>query len=118
VFFRCKIKDAPYDLLNREDLNWQKLQLMTAKIVIRNTDSITLRAFVVDDSVKIRRGKKMPSVSSHFDHLTGRCVMGQQVLTLGLTTEAQFLPLDNEIFISNAKAQSLTAIVRMKKGNI
>jgi hypothetical protein len=38
----------------------------------------------------------MPVVSSHFDHLTGRCVMGQQVLTLELATEAQFVRGVNE----------------------
>jgi hypothetical protein len=105
--FSTAKKDALYDLLNREDLNWRQLQLKTAKKVIHATDDSALRAFVVDDSVKIRRGKKMPGVSSHFDHLTGRCVMGQQVLVLGLATEKQFIPLDNEIFISQTKAQPL-----------
>ena len=105
--FSATKKDTLYDLLKREDLNWRKLQLQTAKKVIKATDSSMLRAFVVDDSVKIRRGKKMPGVSSHFDHLTGRFVMGQQMLTLGLATEAQFIPLDNEIFISRKKAQPL-----------
>jgi hypothetical protein len=56
--FSAAKKDALYDLLNRDDLNWRKLQLLTAKKVIRDTDSSTLRAFVVDDSVKIRRVKK------------------------------------------------------------
>lgn len=105
--FSTAKKDALYDLLKREDLNWRQLQLKTARKVIRATDDSALRAFVVDDSVKIRRGKKMPGVSSHFDHLTGRCVMGQQVLTLGLATQKQFVPLDNEIFISQTKAQPL-----------
>lgn len=105
--FSTAKKDALYDLLKREDLNWRQLQLKTARKVIRATDNSALRAFVVDDSVKIRRGKKMPGVSSHFDHLTGRCVMGQQILTLGLATEKQFIPLDNEIFISNTRAQAL-----------
>lgn len=105
--FSAAKKDALYDLLKREDLNWRQLQLKTAKKVIRATDNSALRAFVVDDSVKIRRGKKMPGISSHFDHLTGRCVMGQQILTLGLATEAQFIPLDSEIFISQTKAQPL-----------
>ena len=45
-----------------------------------------MKAFVLDDSIKNRRGKKMEGVSSHFDHVTGRHVMGQQVLTLGLAT--------------------------------
>lgn len=63
------------------------------------------KAFVLDDSVKIRRGKKMAGVSCHFDHLTGRTVMGQQVLTLGYATEEVFLPLDNQIYISQKKIQ-------------
>jgi hypothetical protein len=36
---------------------------------------------VVDDSVLQRFGKKMPGISSHFEHTLGRHVMGQPVLT-------------------------------------
>jgi hypothetical protein len=49
----------------------------------------------------------MPGVSSHFDHLTARCVMGQQVVTLGVANDEQFVPVDNEIFISQSKEQAL-----------
>jgi len=55
----------------------------------------------------VRYGKKMPGVSSHFDHTTGRHVMGQQVLTLGLSTSSEFAPVDGELFISAVKAQAL-----------
>ena len=51
----------------------------------------------------------MEGVSSHFDHVTGRHVMGQQVLTLGLSTEEAFLPLDSQIYISGTKARTLIA---------
>lgn len=98
-------KDVLYEALNKEDLNWRKLQLITAKKVINLKAKTT--AFIVDDCVKTRTGKSMPGVSSHFDHLTSRCVMGQQILTLGLANEEQFVPLDNEIFISNSKEQML-----------
>ena len=54
-------------------------------------------------------GKKKEGVSSLFDHLTGRHVMGQQVLTLGLATEEAFLPLDSQIYISGVKARELIA---------
>ena len=40
------------------------------------------RVLVLDDSIKTRRGKKIESVSSHYDHVTNTYVMGQQVLTL------------------------------------
>jgi len=33
--FSAAKKDALYDLLNREDLDWRKLQLLTAKKVLR-----------------------------------------------------------------------------------
>ena len=66
-----------------------------------------VKAFVLDDSIKARRGKKMEDVSSHYDHTTNRHVMGQQVLTLGLATEEAFLPLDSQIYVSSKKAQAL-----------
>jgi hypothetical protein len=95
VSFSATKKVALYDLLNREDVDWRKLQLLTAKKVLKPNHHSDHSAFVVDDSVKIRRGKKMPGVSSHFDHLTGRCVMGQQVVTLGVANDSQFVPVDN-----------------------
>ena len=49
----------------------------------------------------------MEGVSSHFDHVTGRHVIGQQVLTLGLGAEEAFLPLDSQIYISEVKARKL-----------
>jgi hypothetical protein len=102
-------KDVMYDLLKREDVNWREFNLQTAKTVYQQNKlaGSRIKAFVLDDSIKTRKGKKMESVSSHFDHVTGRHVMGQQVLTLGLATEEAFLPLDSQIFVSQVKAQEL-----------
>ena len=47
----------------------------------------------------------MGGVSWYFDHLTGRSVKGQQLLTLGLATERTFLPLDQDIYISSKQIQ-------------
>ena len=105
--FSAAKKDALYDLLNREDLDWRKLQLLTAKKVLKANPKNQLSAFVIDDTVKTRCGKRMPGVSSHFDHLTARCVMGQQIVTLGVANDEQFVPVDNEIFISEVKEQAL-----------
>ncbi len=107
-YFTIAEKDAFYGILNREDLNWRKLNLEVAKKVIKEMPPCkTAKSFVLDDSIKIRFGKKMPGVSSHFDHTLGHSVMGQQVLTLGYSCEHGFVPLDNELFISNSKAQEL-----------
>jgi len=101
-------KDALYDVTNREDLNWRRLNLQVAAQAVRSLkEQEGSRAFVLDDSIKTRYGKKMPGVSSHFDHTSGRHVMGQQVLTLGLSTSSGFVPVDSELFISEVKAQAL-----------
>jgi hypothetical protein len=65
------------------------------------------KAYIVDDTVAQRFGKKMPGISSHFDHTSGRHMMGQQVLTLGLSCDEGFVPLDSELFISQTKAIEL-----------
>jgi hypothetical protein len=105
--FSAAKKDALYDLINREDVDWRKLQWLMAKKVLKANDKRKLSAFVIDDSVKMRRGKKMPDISSHFNHLTARCVMGQQIVTLGVASDEQFVSVDNEIFISQNKKQML-----------
>ncbi|MGR8981836.1 MAG: transposase, partial [Gammaproteobacteria bacterium] len=82
----------------------------TAAKTIRTFKAPGKKAFVVDDTVAQRFGKKMPGmpgISSHFDHTTGRYMMGQQVLTLGLSCDEGFVPLDSELFISQTKAIEL-----------
>ncbi len=101
-------QDALYDALNREDWNWRRLHTENALQAVKSLKTQKKNsAFIFDDSIKHRSGKKMPGVSSHFDHTSGRCVMGQQVLTLGLGCENGFVPLDSELFISDSKKQGL-----------
>jgi SRSO17 transposase len=101
-------KDALYGVMNREDLDWRRLhQRVALQAIGAMKTSRGPQALVLDDSIKTRHGKKMPGVSSHFDHTSGRHVMGQQVLTLGLSGEEGFVPLDSELFISATKAQAL-----------
>ena len=100
-------KDVLYDTMNREDLNWRKCHELIAYKATQSFRKGIKKAFVVDDSVVQRFGKKMPGISSHFDHTTGRHLMGQQVLTLGLSCEEGFVPLDSELFTSQTKVQAL-----------
>jgi len=109
VSFSTAQKDVIYDLLKREDADWRNLNLATAKQVYlqRKVCNHKLKAYVLDDSIKQRRGKKMEGTACHFDHTEARHVMGQQVLTLGLVSEEVFLPLDSQIFVSDSKAIGL-----------
>lgn len=102
-------RDVMYNTLKREDVNWRKFNLQAARAVYDRhcLGTSRSRVFVLDDSIKTRRGKKLEGVSSHFDHVSNTHVMGQQVLTLGLATEESFLPLDSQIFISDKKEQVL-----------
>ena len=108
LFSRAR-KDVLYDFLKREDVNWRGFRLDAAREVYRRQglDGSRVKAFVLDDSVKGRGGRKTEGVSSHYDHMTNRHVMGQQVLTLGLATEEAFLPLDSQVYVSRKKAQGL-----------
>lgn len=106
--FSAASRDALYAAMNREDWNWRRLHLEIARRAVRlMCKASSTKAFVLDDSIKVRHGKKMPGVSSHFDHTSGLHVMGQQVLTLGLSCEEGFVPLDSELFISQIKARTL-----------
>ena len=100
-------KDVLYDTMNREDLNWRRFHEQVAQKTIQTLKASGKKAYVIDDTVEQRFGKKMPGVSSHFDHTSGRHMMGQQVLTLGLSCDAGFVPLDSELFISQTKAIEL-----------
>jgi len=100
-------KDVLYDTMNREDLNWRKFHEQVAHKTVQTFKASGKKAYVVDDTVEQRFGKKMPGLSSHFDHTSGRHMMGQQVLTLGLSCEEGFVPLDSELFISQTKAIEL-----------
>lgn len=106
--FTLAEKDALYAALNQEDWNWRHLHMETAQMAVRSSKAPSRHsAFVLDDSIQVRHGKKMPGVSSHFDHTSGRHVMGQQVLTLGLSSAKGFVPIDSELFVSATKAQGL-----------
>lgn len=101
-------KDVLYEAMNREDWNWRALHLRVARKALQPwAQPGSAQAFVLDDTIKIRSGKKMPGVSSHFDHTTGRHVMGQQVLTLGLSCAQGFVPIDSELFTGQTNVQGL-----------
>ncbi len=107
-FFQAR-KDAVYEFFKREDLNWRGLNRQVAQVVYQHCDfqRSSLRAFVIDDTIKIRRGRKMEGVSAHYDHSLGKTVIGQQVVTLGLAADDGFVPLDSDLFISSKSVQGL-----------
>lgn len=95
-----------YNFLRREDINWRALSTGVSKAAFRQlrlADEVAESAFVFDDTIRIRRGRKVEGCSSHFDHTTQRQVMGQQILEMGHVSPKGFLPLDRQIYVSSKK---------------
>lgn len=92
-----------YDFLGREDISWRGLSSQVARRVIQQNDlgGRRHRAFVVDDSVKARAGRKVEGTSSHFDHTEGKTIRGHQVLQLGLASEQGFVPVEAQIVMGD-----------------
>lgn len=113
-------KDVIYRFLRREDINWRAICFSAARAVYGRhaLDAGSNTAFVVDDTLKHRRGKKVEGVSSHFDHTECRHVLGQQVLQLGLATTKGFLPLFQQIYIGSKKVQGLACDFKDKRSAV
>jgi hypothetical protein len=66
----CKKEEsiyALYETMKREDLNWLKFHEQVAHKTVQTFKASGKKAYVVDDSIRQRFGKKMPGISSHFD---------------------------------------------------
>ena len=99
-------QDILYTVLGREDINWRNQSRNLALSVVKQNDfgRMEERAFVVDDSIKQRRGRRVEGSSSHWDHTEGRTISGQQVLEFGLASASGYMPLDRQIFMSSKNA--------------
>jgi len=108
-FFFSGGKDVLYDFLKREDINWRAVDIELSKSVYSELklDCEQETAFVADDTIQQRCGKKVEGVSTHFDHTEGRCVMGQQVVQLGLAWSGGLIPVDGQIYIGSKNVHPL-----------
>lgn len=114
-------KDVLYRFLHRQDINWQRIQLnICLKIWQRITPQQvdTDMAFIVDDTLKARRGNKLQASSFHFDHNTGRSIFGQQVLQLAISSKSYFLPILQHFFVGKKKRQEAVAALRDKRNSV
>lgn len=99
-------EDVVYDFWGREDINWRGWARGVSWQVSRVVDlgKAAMTAFVVDDSLRARRGKKVEGTSRHYDHNLGVTVPGHQVLELALAGENGFLPVDRQIYTGECAA--------------
>ncbi len=60
-------------------------------------------AFIFDDTLKHRRGKKADDSAVHYNHTINKYVVAQQVLEMGLASPKGYIPIDSQIFIGDTK---------------
>ncbi|WP_234007739.1 transposase, partial [Lysinibacillus sp. FJAT-14745] len=99
-----------YRFLNTPTYNWRQFLLSLSGEMIRLIESLTseqrVTAFVIDDSVYSRnRSKSVELMANVFDHSSHRYLKGFQLLTLGWTDSATFIPIDFAL-MSSAKKES------------
>jgi len=96
-----------YDFLKRGDINWRNhsrnmaVEVVQRHELLRDPDA----CLAVDDTIKVRRGKGVEGVSSHYCHTSKKHVMGHQVVQLVLSTDKGALPVDQRIYVSNKRVQ-------------
>lgn len=96
-----------YDFLKKDKLPWRNLRMRVAKqIYVKNQidKEQSPTAFVFDDSLCHRRGKKVEGSSTHFDHTINKHVQSHQILEMGHVSSKGYLPLDSQIVIGDKKA--------------
>ena len=94
-------KDTWYRFLNNERFNWRKFVTLFSLRVIGNSDDLPLKdkVLIADDSIGPKTGKEMELVSYHFDHKSGKSVLGNQYLQLGFHNGVNFFPLDMALML-------------------
>lgn len=98
--------DIIYDFWSREDINWRGwAREVSRKIGVQVDLGKTAKtAFVVDDTLRQRRGKKVEGTSRHYDHNSGLTVPGHSLLELGLAGENGFHPVDRQLYMGKSGA--------------
>jgi hypothetical protein len=100
-------KDVVYDFMQNQSINWSlvTLKLALAFFNLRKWDRTTQgpSAFVVDDTLDRRRGRKVEATSLHWDHNLGKSIHGHQFLQLGFANAEGFLPLIGHLFVGKKK---------------
>ena len=92
-------KDVVYRFLNKATFNWKRFLLLLSSHAVHKCEELTehqrVKVFIVDDSLFERaRSKKVELLSKVFDHTTMKFVKGYQLLTLGWSDGATFIPVN------------------------
>lgn len=115
-------KDVIYGFMENQSINWS---LFTIKLAYRfyvlrkwNRKPDGPAAFVVDDTLDERCGRKIEATSLHWDHNKGKNINGHQFLQLGFVNTDGILPLNGHIFVGEKKRSDLSKQFKDKRNAI
>jgi hypothetical protein len=100
-------KDTFFRLKNRA-FNWFKfyfdfILLLLTKLETEKTSTPDESVFIIDDTITEKRGKYIENVSYHYDHNTGRSLLGYSQVFLGYFNKKSFFPIDFRFRISKKR---------------
>jgi hypothetical protein len=93
-------KDVYYEIKNNEYINWRQLLLLHVKrfiYLINNDIHLKIKgitAFVFDDTLLEKTGRKIEKVSVVNDHVSKRFILGYKLLVCGFWNGGSFIPVD------------------------
>jgi len=105
-------KDAFYRLKKNEHINWRSFQYGVIKLMLRTlkeqkinitNTAIGVKAYIFDDTIMSKTGKKIEGVSKVWDHVFQRPVLGFQLLVMGLYDGTMFIPINFSLHRSKGK---------------
>lgn len=115
-------KDVIYGFMENQSINWS---LFTMKLAFRfytlrkwNQKPSGPTAFVADDTLTERHGRKVEAASLHWDHNKGKSIKGHQFLQLGFANADGMLPLNGHIFVGKRKRSKLSKQFNDKRNAI
>lgn len=117
-------QDTAYRLKNAAYINWMKLTTLVSARIITKTIQPAISterktAFVFDDTVCERnRSKKVELLAWIRDHAKHKTIRGFQMLTLGLTDGATFVPINNVMVSTANDTKRINEAVKMNANSL
>ena len=114
-------KDSIYRLKNNEKMPWRALLLVMTKQfqrLVNPTNEVTDKsAFILDDTIHAKTGRRIEQMTKVFDHVAGRkgSKLGFKNLTLGFFDGISFTPLDFTLQVEKALKKARHRKDRFKK---
>lgn len=108
-------KDAVYRFLNSPYYNWRRFLYSLAESIVERLSPLTsdhrVKTLIIDDSVFSRnRSKAVELLARIYDHVDHCYLKGFQMLTLGWSDGASFLPIDFSLMSSPNRKNQLNGV--------